>query len=336
MNSDQEQFSNRVTCTTRLYQTEDDLVKMLDLLVQARAQTNDWRYWHLGELAFSFFMVACHLDPCEHIRLWYSEDGWLAGFAILGEDPSFDCQVLPEFEWCGIEKAALEWAEGCLAEKRKIGAQEWSGQLVAWARQDDARRIDFLEQNRFHYRGEFAEVNMLHTLEEPIPEPTLPDGYQVRAFAGEAEIEEHAAIQREVWQPWSVGNISAKDYALFMQLPCYQRELDVVTVKPDGTIATYVTGWSDPLNKIGDFGPVGARPTYRRQGLTRAALLESLKRMKAQGMERVCVSTGIANEAARNLYESIGFRSVNRTLDFVKPLVGANPHGFQDLQARRR
>jgi len=140
----------------------------------------------------------------------------------------------------------------------------------------------------------------------------------VRAFAGEDEIEEHAATQREVWQPWSVGNISAEDYALFMRLPCYQRELDVVTVSPQGMIAAYVTGWSDPLNKIGDFGPVGARPAYRRQGLTRAALLESLKRMKAQGMERVCVSTGISNEAARNLYESVGFSIVNRYLDYVK------------------
>jgi len=323
MNPDQDQFSHKTTYKTRLYQTDDDVVKMLDLLRQARARTNDWHYWHVGELAFSFFMVACHLDPCEHIRLWHAEDGRLAGFAILGEDPSFDCQVMPEHEWCGIEEAALEWAECCLAEKRKTGAQEWSSDLVAWARLDDTRRIDFLEQRGFRYRGEFAEVNMLRSLDQPIPEPTLPDGYHVRAFAGETEIEEHAAIQREVWQPWSVGNISAEDYALFMRLPCYQRELDVVTVTPGGTIAAYVTGWSDPLNRIGDFGPVGARPAYRRQGLTRAALLESLKRMKTQGMERVCVSTGIANEAARNLYESVGFRIVNRYLDYAKNAVQA-------------
>ncbi|OGO29565.1 MAG: hypothetical protein A2Z16_07005 [Chloroflexi bacterium RBG_16_54_18] len=318
MNSDQDRFSHRFATTTRLYQTADDLRKMLDMLMQARARTNDWRYWHVGELAFSFFMVACHLDPCEHIRLWHAVDGGLAGFAILGEDPSCDCQVLPEYEWCGIERAAFEWVDSCLAEKRETSAQEWRSHLVAWSRQDDARRIDFLEQQGFRYRGEFAEVNMLRSLDEPIPEPTLPDGYQVRALAGEAEIEEHAATQREVWQPWPVGNISAEDYALFMRLPCYQRELDVVTVSPQGVIAAYVTGWVDTINKIGDFGPVGARPAFRRRGLTRAALLESLKRMKAQGMERVSVSTGVSNEAARNLYESVGFRIVNRYLDYVK------------------
>ena len=103
-----------------------------------------------------------------------------------------------------------------------------------------------------------------------------------------------------------------------MELPGYHRELDVVAVAPDGVIASYVNGWIDPVNRIGDFGPVGARPPYRRQGLTRAVLLEGLRRLKARGMDRVCVSTGMSNNPARQLYESVGFRIVNRYLDYVK------------------
>lgn len=309
---------NSQAFTGRPYQTGDDLVQMLVLLMLARRSTNDWRYWHVGELAFNFFMVACHLDARQHIRLWHDGAGKLAAFAILGEDPSFDCQVLPEYEWQGIETQALKWLEALLVEKRKTGTQPWNDPLVAWARQDDGRRLSFLERNGFRYRGEFTEVNMLRRLEGPVPAPALPAGYQVRAFSGEAELEEHASVQREVWQPWPVGNITARDYRYFTQLPCYIRELDVVTVTPEGGIAAYVTGWTDPVNKIGDFGPVGARLAYRRQGLTRAALLESLRRMRQYGMERVCVSTGEANRAARNLYESVGFQVENRYLDFVK------------------
>ncbi len=55
--------------TSRLYDTEHDLPDMLDLLMEARAQTSDWRYAHVGELLFDFFMVACHLNPQAHIRL---------------------------------------------------------------------------------------------------------------------------------------------------------------------------------------------------------------------------------------------------------------------------
>ena len=47
-------------------------------------------------------------------------------------------------------------------------------------------------------------------------------------------------------------------------------------------------------------------------------LLEGLRRMKARGMERARVSTGVSNTPARNLYEAIGFKIVNKYLDYVK------------------
>jgi len=302
---------------SRFYETEYDFRQMQDLLMEARSQTNDWRYAHVGELIFEFFMVACHLNPREHIRLWYDDRDRLVAYAILGEDPSFNCQVLPDYEWRGIEAEAMEWAETYVTRLRRRDGKRWSGNLVSGARQDDAKRLAFLEQHGFRYSGEFAEVNMLRSLDEPIPASVLPAGCQVRAV-GKSEISNRAGAEREVWLPWTVGNISDSDYAYFMQLPGYHRDLDVVTIAPDGVIAAYVNCWIDPVNRIGDFGPVGARPSYRRQGLTRAALLEGLRRLKAHGMNRVCVSTGVSNTPARRLYESIGFRAVNKYLDYVQ------------------
>jgi mycothiol synthase len=303
--------------TSRFYETEHDLQQIQGLLMEARSRTNDWRYWHVGELMWAYFMVLCHLNPQEHIRLWHDVDDKLVGYAILGEDPSFDCQVLPEVEWSGIETEALAWAEMRLARLCQRDVQKWGKDLVSGARQDDARRIAFLQQHGFRYSGEFAEVNMLRSLDEPIPGASVPNGCQVRAVQV-GEISRRAAAQREVWHPWTVGDVSDKDYARLMQLPGYHRDLDVVAVTPEGVIAAYVNGWIDPANRIGDFGPVGALPAYRRQGLTRAALLEGLRRMQAHGMNRVCISTGIPNTPARRLYESVGFKIVNRYLDYVK------------------
>jgi GNAT superfamily N-acetyltransferase len=304
--------------TARMYDTERDLEQMLDLLMDARSRTSDWRYAHVGELLFNFFMVVCHLDPREHVRLWHDQAGRLVAYAMLGEDPLFECQVLPEYEWSGLEVEALNWAEARLVELRNVSPLNWSGHLASGVRQDDPRRIEFLERNGFRFSGEFAEVNMIRSLDEPIPEPQPPAGCRVRAVSGAEDIPDRAATQNEVWQPYTVGNINAGDYACFMRLPGYHRELDVITVTPDGIIAAYVNGWIDTVNKIGDFGPVGARLAYRRQGMTRVALLESLHRMKAHGMQRVCISTGVNNTPARQLYESIGFKIVNRYLDYVK------------------
>lgn len=317
MNSNLNRSASAYAPVSRFYETNDDLQQMLSMLMEARSQTSDWRYAHVGELLFNFFMVACHLDPHQHIRLWHADDR-LVAYALLGEDPAFDYQILPEYAWRGIETEALTWAEERVAELRAQDAQFWGGALVSGARQDDQDRITFLEQNGFKYVGDFAEVNMIRSLNEPIPAPQLPAGFTVRALRGADEIPNRAAVQREVWQPWSVGNVSDEDYAQFMRLPGYLLDLDVVTVTPEGVIASYVNGWLDPLNRIGDFGPVGALAAYRRQGLTRAALLESLRRMQAHGMDRVCISTGVENTPAINLYQSVGFKIVNKYLDYAK------------------
>ncbi len=312
-----------MTTVSRFYETEYDLLTMQGLLMEARSHTDDWRYPHVGDLVFGFFMVACHLNPKEHIRLWHAADQ-LVGYAVLGEDPSFDCQVLPEYAWCGIEHEAMAWAETRITELRKINAQLWGGHFVSGSRQDDIKRIAFLEQHGFRPGGQFSEVNLLCSLDGLIPDPVLPTGYQVRSVAETAveyshsEISNRAEAHREVWQPWTVGNVSTEDYVYFTQLPGYDRDLDVVAVAPDGVIAAYVNGWIDPLNQIGDFGPVGARPAYRRQGLTRAVLLECLRRMQAHGMNRVSVSTGVSNTPAIRLYESVGFKIVNKYLEYLK------------------
>jgi ribosomal protein S18 acetylase RimI-like enzyme len=304
--------------TSRPYEGERDLQQMQGLLMTARSRSDDWRYVHIGELTFRFFMVACHLNPQEHVRLWHDEDRELVGYAILGEDPFFDWQVLPEHEWSGIELEALDWAETRLTELRRRDPQQWGGSLVSGARQDNGRRRVFLGQHGFRYSGEFAEVNMLRSLATPISQPVLPPGCQVRAIAEAGEVSKRAAAHREVWQPWTDGNITDEDYADFMRLPAYRRDLDVVAMAPNGDIAAFVVGWIDPVNRIGELGSVGAVPAYRRQGLMRAVLLEGLRRMQACGMERACVSTGVSNIPAIRLYESVGFEIVNQYLDYVK------------------
>lgn len=303
--------------TSRCFETEGDLRQMYALLMAARSETSDWRYWHVGELAFGFFMIDCHLDPANHVRLWHAGER-LIGYALLGDDAYFDWQVLPEYERKGIEEEALVWSVGLLVELRVGNAERWKGPMMVGTRIDNAERIAFLEQHGFQ-RREYVEVNMLRSLGDPVGEQEAPPGYEIRSLSLDTdEVRRRAEAQREVWHPWTVGDVTDEQYVRFMRMPGYDRDLDVVAVAPDGTIAAYVNGWLDPVNKIGDFGPVGAREAYRRQGLTRAVLLECLRRMKARGMNRVCVSTGEQNAAARGLYESVDFRIVNRYVEYAR------------------
>ena len=305
---------------SRSYESVDDLQQMQDLLMQGRSRTGDWCYPHVGDLIWAFLIVSSHLNPREQIRLWHDGEGRLAGYAILGEDPSIDWQVLPDYERSGIETEAMAWAERQMAGLRDRDADRWRAALRSGARRDDDQRIAFLERHGFR-RGGYVEVNMLRSLEEPIPDAAVPAEFQLRAVAADEQAADRAAAEREVWHPWPDGNVSEDDYRRLMRLPGYDRDLDLVAVAPDGAVAAYANCWIDPINRIGDFGPVGARATYRRQGLTRAVLLEGFRRMKAHRMDRACVSTGEANTPARRLYESVGFGVVNKHLEFVQPAV---------------
>ena len=62
-----------------------------------------------------------------------------------------------------------------------------------------------------------------------------------------------------------------------------------------------------------------AKPRRQRIGrLTRAVLLEGLRRMRALRIERVCVSATGTNTPALRLYGPVGFRVVNAYLAYVK------------------
>ncbi len=269
--------------TSRLYQDERDLIQMYTLLMEARTLADDWRYAHVGELSFHYFMIACHLDAQQHIRLWSDGEG-LVAYALLGEDPAFDVQVFPGYEWRGIEEEALSWAEARVGELRRQDAKRW---VAAWSPAPGRTTLGAShswEPHGFLYRGDFAEVNLLRLLDDPLR------SYPCRTVTRCAQWTDGPArparsARREVWLPWTDGEVSDEDYARFMRLPGYERELDIVAVAPDGTVAAFANGWLDPLNRIGDFGPVG-RGRLCRLGLTRLVLLEGLRRMKAAGMER--------------------------------------------------
>ena len=210
------------------------------------------------------------------------------GYAILGEDPWFDWETLPGFEKRGIPEEAMRWVEGRLEALREEDPERWKQALSTGVRADNADRIGFLERGGFEHGGTFDEVNYRMGLgggRRPYHEPhiPLPEGWKVRPFGGEKELSERAEAHRRIWQPWTDGNVEAEDYARLTRLPGYRQELDIVAAGPDGRIAAYVNGWIDPVNKIGDLGPVGCVEEYRRRGLTRAVICECLKRMEGDG-----------------------------------------------------
>jgi mycothiol synthase len=61
---------------------------------------------------------------------------------------------------------------------------------------------------------------------------------------------------------------------------------------------------------------VGTHSAFQRRGLARAVMVEALARMSDAGMATVTVNHNADNEAARRLYESLGFTKKHETYGY--------------------
>ena len=104
---------------------------------------------------------------------------------------------------------------------------------------------------------------------------------------------------RPSFLPFLAAGIAAATFVVRLRYPIDSHQIFVLHVwqwpQCVGLFALGIAcarnGWLDPVNRVGDSGPLGARPAYRRLGLTRAVLLACLRPMQKRGMKRVSVST---------------------------------------------
>jgi mycothiol synthase len=263
--------------------------------------------WHVGDLAWSvFFLMAIDADLGDRVRLWKDEAQRLLGFAWFDHRHSYVAmQAWPGGDKWEIEKQMLAWADAAAGDAAPA--------LCANALATDPEQMAFLEAHGF--RREPGYVQFTRSLAGPLPPPASLKGLAVRPVAGEHEIAQRAAAHRAVFHP---SRVTDAQYRRLMQMPEYCRELDIVAAAPDGLIAAFCLCWLDPVNKVGEFEPVGTRPDFRRRGLGRAVLFEGLRRMQAMGMATAVVYTQHDNVAAQGLYRAAGFDLTNMDFDYVR------------------
>lgn len=270
--------------------------------------------WHVGDLAWGLFLMSIRFDLAANVRLWQDGQARLLGFAWFNPgDGSLLMQVRPGSHRPEVEDQMLAWAEARWQAVVRGQPEGKPRRLMTGAFADDMDRCAWLERRGF-VRGEGSYIHFQRSLAEPIPEPQLPPGFTVRPIAGEPEVATRASAHREAF-----GSLRVTDdqYRRLRQMPEYLPELDVVAAGPDGVIGAFCQGWLDPANKVGEFEPVGTRPSHQRRGLAQAVLLEGLRRMKALGMETAFVCTEHDNPAQK-LYEAVGFGVSNTDFDYFK------------------
>jgi GNAT superfamily N-acetyltransferase len=152
-----------------------------------------------------------------------------------------------------------------------------------------------------------------------MPSMHPPEGWSVRPVGAEEEWQQRVDLHREVWAP---SKVTLEAYRRLRTVPGYDPGLDLVAVGPEGILGSYCICWLDQRSRTGLFEPVGTSSSYRRQGLGQVVIAEGLRKLRDRGAESAFVLCVHGSDAALGLYESSGFRTVEREYTYGRELAG--------------
>jgi mycothiol synthase len=302
--------------TLRSYRDDADLDALLAIARAAVTANPQTAVYHPGDVIWQRFQwPTAAFDPARRIFLWQEPDQppsafvWLDGAASIQGNPVW----LASPDRVDALLAALE------SHQRATGATVLETEAVA----GDAEIEAALSRAGFT-RGEVTLVRFEQALATPLAPAALPAGWRIEAVTRETQLGQRVALHREVWSP---SRVTLAAYLRLRADPRYDPNLDLVAINDLGDLGAYCICWHDATTRTGLFEPVGASNPYRRLGLSKAVLIEGLRRLRERGATHAYVNTGnvdhppkFSAQAAQALYHAAGFAIVQALRTWHKAL----------------
>lgn len=227
----------------------------------------------------------------------------------------------------GLERALLAWCEArhraVAAERRDAKAHEHH----AFVEQSEKARSALLESCGYEARRFF--LTMTHPDPASGPDFALPAGIELRAALPEHYQliwQAHQEAFKDHWGGWAPG---PDDYAAWLASRVFQPQhwqiaWDVAANAVVGQVRTFI---DDEQNRAqgrrrGYTEFISVLRPWRRRGLARALVAESLRTLARAGMTESALGVDSENSSgATRLYEDCGFRVVSRGTVYRKPLL---------------
>jgi GNAT superfamily N-acetyltransferase len=271
--------------------------------------------YYTGDFVWRSFR-APEASSRESIALWENASGQIAGIGFYDAPAELSYTIHPRLAGTPDEVGGvmdlIAWAEALSGN----GRQETGKPLGVTVRTDQEAIQRELSERGYRPAGDPLYAGNFRRLDDPIAAPDLPAGFEIVAMTDEADLLDRVEIHRDVWAP---SKFTRDAYSMLRDAPLYWPDLDLAVRAADGRYASYLIGWWDPVAKSGLLEPVGARSSYRRLGLTRALIQETLRRFHELGADRAFVNS-LANDIPANaLYRSAGFTRVAEWQEWTRP-----------------
>lgn len=293
--------------TYRPYQYEDDFWAMRALLREIYV-LNGYREraWAVARLEYARWHTClnCHNVTLNDVAHLWEVDGRLIAFGMPDGGPDeVHMNVHPAWKTRELEEEMLLIAE----EKLSVPTADGKRFLGAWAMEDDVMRRQLLIDHGYKREG-WVETQHYRDLSLPIADVPTPAGFTIRVLGDGLELLERCYASGLGFHEGDI-KIAVENrndvtwYRNIQTAPLYRRDLDLVAVAPDGSIASFCTIWFDDVTRSAYFEPVATVPAQQRKGLSRALITEGLTRLQKMGALHACV--GGFEPGPNALYESV-------------------------------
>ena len=324
--------------TVRHFEGEADYPRLADVFTRYMGANGVEASATVEDIARQYSSIkGC--DPYRDIRLVeaegqtiaYSRCGWIdeeTDEANEGALPTrlywFRRYLVPEWWDKGIERALVLLNEKHLAETAR--SHDFTGPRLFHAYSYDHHPASGNSLENENYEPVRFEYVMVRPDLENVPDLPLPEGLEVRPVKKEHWRAIWDAEQEAFRDHWGMAQVDDEDYQRWPNTPEFQPDLWQVAWDGDqvaGMIRNFINQDANERygRQRGYTEYISTRRPWRRRGLARALLARSLRMHRDLGMTEAALSVDTQNPlGALQLYESMGFRTVGRSVIYRKAL----------------
>jgi mycothiol synthase len=296
--------------TMRSYKNDEDYWRIREFLRQVMLFNNrrdlSWHVTRWDYLMWSVNPDAEKIKFEENVFLWETESGQIAAVLHPEDRGHIFLQIHPEFCTSILEEEMIATAEKYLA----VIGRDGNRKFWVWIDSQNKPLKEILTRRGFERNEQAWPLEYKHrrSLDEPMPDVPFILGYTIRALGDRLELLERCYAAGLGLRQNDV-NTARKNrdhpewYRSLQSAPLYRRDLDIVAVAEDGSIAAFCTIWFDDVTRTACFEPIATVPAHRKRGLARAIMIEGMQRLKHMGC-KVTFASGLS-EAANALYFSV-------------------------------
>ncbi|HKJ27109.1 MAG TPA: GNAT family N-acetyltransferase [Anaerolineales bacterium] len=318
--------------TFRSYSGLEDCAFMAEIVNAASQADGNKEFWSVEGFE-NQYKVLQRSDPDRDV-IFIEIDGQPVGYGrcTWNKEPDgkyiyeFRTYLKPEGRLPGIAEAMTNYFTNRIYEIAQEHPTDAPKHMQSWGANTESWYTGLLEKLDFEIiRYEFE---MKRACADPVDVTPLPAGLEVRQPTPEQYRQVWEAQEEAFKDHWGFVEPTENDYQWWLNFPHFEQDRTLWKVAWDGNeVVGMVLNFiaqkeNEEMNrKRGYTEFISVRKPWRRQGVARSLLTQSIQMFQEMGMEETALGVDAKNpNGALRLYESAGYQEYKRVMIYRKPM----------------